>query len=64
MRSRQHAFLPKRLTLKPFFVLEGGAVIGGQLLAMKISQRTVAFLGGAVFIMFALHNVIFGVDKE
>mmetsp|Transcript_5765 Transcript_5765/g.10551 ORF Transcript_5765/g.10551 Transcript_5765/m.10551 type:complete len:226 (+) Transcript_5765:78-755(+) len=45
-------------------ICTGGAVIGGQLLAMKISQRTVAFLGGAVFIMFALHNVIFGVDKE
>ena len=45
-------------------VCTGCAVIGGQLLALKISQRTVAFFGGAVFLMFALHNVIFGVDTE
>eukprot|EP00216_Chloropicon_sp_CCMP2111_P001458 CAMPEP_0198247180 /NCGR_PEP_ID=MMETSP1446-20131203/46348_1 /TAXON_ID=1461542 ORGANISM="Unidentified sp, Strain CCMP2111" /NCGR_SAMPLE_ID=MMETSP1446 /ASSEMBLY_ACC=CAM_ASM_001112 /LENGTH=206 /DNA_ID=CAMNT_0043931505 /DNA_START=210 /DNA_END=830 /DNA_ORIENTATION=+ len=38
----------------------GGAVIGGKLLAMKISQRTVAFIGGAVFIAFAIHNIVFG----
>ncbi len=45
-------------------ICTGGAVIGGQLLAMKISQRTVAFVGGAVFLVFALHNVIFGADKD
>ena len=43
-------------------ICTGGAVIGGQLLAAKISQRTVAYLGGAVFMMFALHNIIFGVE--
>ena len=45
-------------------ICTGGAVIGGQLLAAKISQRTVAFVGGAVFILFAMHNIIFGVDHD
>jgi putative Ca2+/H+ antiporter (TMEM165/GDT1 family) len=45
-------------------VCTGGAVVGGQLLAAKISQRTVAFVGGAVFICFAIHNVIFGADHD
>lgn len=34
------------------------------MLAVKISQKTVAFMGGAVFILFALHNIVFGVDKD
>ena len=45
-------------------ICTGGAVVGGQLLAAKISQRTVAFVGGAVFILFAMHNIIFGVDHD
>merc|ERR1712032_786200 len=42
-------------------ICTGGAVIGGNMLAVKISQKTVAFVGGAVFILFALHNIVFGV---
>merc|ERR1712176_1622300 len=45
-------------------ICTGGAVIGGNMLAVKISQKTVAFVGGAVFILFALHNIVFGVDKD
>ena len=36
----------------------GTAVVGGQLLAMRISQRTVAVAGGVLFLMFALHSVL------
>ena len=32
----------------------------GQLLAMKISQRTVALSGGMLFLLFAGHNLIYG----
>mmetsp|Transcript_34206 Transcript_34206/g.74772 ORF Transcript_34206/g.74772 Transcript_34206/m.74772 type:complete len:263 (-) Transcript_34206:189-977(-) len=32
------------------------AVIGGRLMATKISQRTVAFTGGILFIIFAMHS--------
>jgi len=45
-------------------ICTGGAVIGGNILAVKISQKTVAFVGGAVFLLFAMHNIIFGVDKD
>ena len=33
----------------------GTAVVGGQLLAMRISQRTVAVAGGVLFLLFAVH---------
>ncbi|CAL5223754.1 g6316 [Coccomyxa viridis] len=36
----------------------GTAVVGGQLLAMRISQRTVAVAGGVLFLLFALHSVL------
>ncbi len=32
----------------------------GQLLAMKISQRTVALSGGMLFLLFAAHNLVYG----
>ena len=32
----------------------------GQLLAMRISQRTVALSGGMLFLLFAGHNLIYG----
>ncbi len=32
----------------------------GQLLAMKISQRTVAVSGGMLFLLFAAHNLVYG----
>ena len=32
----------------------------GQLLAMRISQRTVALSGGILFLLFAAHNLVYG----
>ncbi len=32
----------------------------GQLLAVKISQRTVALSGGMLFLLFAAHNLVYG----
>ena len=45
-------------------ICTGVAVCGGRLLALKISQRTVAVTGGVLFLLFALHNVLFGVSSE
>jgi putative Ca2+/H+ antiporter (TMEM165/GDT1 family) len=36
------------------------AVVGGRLAAMKISQRTVAFVGGTTFFLFAINNLLSG----
>jgi len=36
------------------------AVIGGKILALRISQRLVAVVGGMLFIVFAWHALIFG----
>ena len=36
----------------------GTAVVGGQLLAMRISQRTVAVAGGVLFLLFAVHSMV------
>ena len=36
------------------------AVIGGKILALKISQRLVAVVGGMLFIVFAWHALFFG----
>lgn len=38
----------------------GLAVVGGRLLASKISERAVALSGGALFLLFALHSLIAG----
>eukprot|EP00210_Caulerpa_lentillifera_P006679 g6382.t1 len=38
----------------------GLAVIGGQLIAMRISQRTAAIAGSCLFFAFALHNALWG----
>jgi putative Ca2+/H+ antiporter (TMEM165/GDT1 family) len=35
------------------------AVVGGRLLAMKISQRTVAAIGGFLFLGFAAHSYVY-----
>ncbi|KAK9817581.1 hypothetical protein WJX74_002359 [Apatococcus lobatus] len=40
-------------------ICTGTAVLGGQLIAMKISQRTVAVCGGLLFLAFAVHNIFF-----
>lgn len=39
-------------------VCTGLAVVGGKLLALRISQRTVALVGGMLFLLFALHNFL------
>ena len=41
-------------------ICTGGAVIGGRMLAARISQRTVAIAGGCLFLTFAVHNALFG----
>lgn len=38
----------------------GLAVIGGRMLAARISEKTVALIGGALFLMFSLHAFIYG----
>lgn len=57
----------------PFGVIVGGllghgfctglAVIGGRMLAAKISEKHVATIGGLLFIVFAIHAFIFGPDQ-
>ena len=38
----------------------GVAVIGGRLLASRLSEKTVAFSGGVLFFLFALHSLFVG----
>uniref|UniRef100_K3WA02 GDT1 family protein n=1 Tax=Globisporangium ultimum (strain ATCC 200006 / CBS 805.95 / DAOM BR144) TaxID=431595 RepID=K3WA02_GLOUD len=38
----------------------GIAVIGGKFLATRISEKTVTLIGGALFVLFALHSFIAG----
>lgn len=38
------------------------AVIGGRMLAARISERTVALVGGALFLFFAVHSLFTGVE--
>jgi len=38
----------------------GLAVVGGRMLATKISERTVAYSGGVLFLFFALHSLWVG----
>lgn len=40
----------------------GVAVIGGRLLASRISERTVAIVGGVLFLAFAVHSFVMGPD--
>lgn len=42
----------------------GLAVIGGRLLASRISERLVALSGGLLFLLFALHSMIAGPDVD
>mmetsp|Transcript_4830 Transcript_4830/g.7325 ORF Transcript_4830/g.7325 Transcript_4830/m.7325 type:complete len:305 (+) Transcript_4830:85-999(+) len=38
----------------------GMAVLGGRLLAARISEKTVHLFGGALFLLFGLHSLLFG----
>ena len=40
-------------------VCTGMAVIGGRMLASRISEKSVAFYGGLVFLIFGMHSVFF-----
>ncbi len=42
----------------------GIAVVGGRLLASRISEKTVAYVGGALFLLFALHSLVVGPDVD
>ena len=42
----------------------GAAVIGGRLVATKISVKTVTIIGGVVFLIFALSALVVGDDTE
>ena len=38
----------------------GLAVVGGRIIALKISQRLVAVAGGLLFFVFAFHALVYG----
>ena len=40
------------------------AVIGGRLLASRISERLVALSGGILFLLCAIHSVVVGPDVD
>lgn len=41
----------------------GIAVLGGRMLAAKISERTVAIIGGVLFLCFAVTSFLFGPEE-
>jgi putative Ca2+/H+ antiporter (TMEM165/GDT1 family) len=42
----------------------GLAVLGGRMLASRISERTVAWVGGLLFVAFAIHSILAGPEAE
>ena len=40
-------------------ICTGMAVIGGRMLAARISEKSVAFYGGLVFLAFGMHSLFF-----
>lgn len=40
-------------------ICTGMAVVGGRMLASRISEKSVAFYGGLVFLVFGIHSVFF-----
>ena len=36
----------------------GLAVLGGKVLATRISEKTVTFIGGVIFLLFAAHSLL------
>lgn len=45
-------------------ICTGLAVIGGRMIAQKISVRTVTLIGGVVFLVFAVSALFFGPEEE
>ena len=41
-------------------ICTGVAVLGGKLLASRISERTISWVGGALFLAFAVHSLVSG----
>jgi len=60
---------PTQASKDPYGVTVGGvighslctglAVVGGRMLAARISEKTVATVGGATFLLFAVHAFLF-----
>ena len=44
--------------------LTGLAVIGGRMLAARISEKTVALVGGTLFLLFAISSYVYGPDVD
>jgi putative Ca2+/H+ antiporter (TMEM165/GDT1 family) len=42
----------------------GLAVLGGRLLAARISERMVAYVGGALFLLFSIHSFVVGPEGD
>merc|ERR1740117_1006053 len=42
-------------------VCTGMAVLGGRMLAARISEKTVSIFGGTIFLLFGIHSVFFEV---
>lgn len=40
-------------------ICTGVAVLGGKLLASRISERTISCVGGCLFLVFAIHSIVF-----
>jgi len=45
-------------------ICTGVAVVGGRMIAQKISVRTVTIIGGIVFLLFALSAIFFDPNAE
>ena len=68
--THTHPYLPTRTHLHTHTVTAGGivghslctglAVVGGRILAARISEKTVATTGGALFLLFCAHSLIMG----
>ena len=39
-------------------ICTGVAVLGGKLLASRISERTISWVGGCLFLIFAVHSIV------
>lgn len=42
----------------------GMAVVGGRMLAARISEKTVAIIGGVLFLFFAATSFLYGPDSD
>lgn len=40
------------------------AVLGGRLMATKISEKGVTMVGGVLFLLFAFHGLVVGAEEE